>query len=198
MHMRKPLNVAFAWFGIAAVAAFIASFIAALALDPGWVLGENTLSDLGASDTDSRLLFNYGCCMLTAVLLAVFGFTSSVYSANNATRFAGIAMVIAAVFLFMVGLVAKDFEDGTAHNLISYTFFLFALISVCLYAGGFWLNGRELLAGVPVIALIALIGVYIGYGLAMLEALAVFAALICVVIAAADMMMTKPGAGITV
>ncbi len=198
MHMGKPLNVALAWSGIAAAAVFIISLMAAVSLDGGWVLGENTLSDLGASATDARLAFNYGCCVLTAVLLAVFGFSSAAYAANRSTAVGGIVMIIAAALLVMVGLIAKDSGDGTAHNLVSYTFFLTAFIAVCLYASGFWLNGRKLFAGLVLAALIALVGVYLGHGLAMLEVWGVFAALACVVMAAADMMMTEPGAGICV
>ena len=59
MLASKPHNVAFAWFGVIAVVVFSICWICAAAIDTTWVFGENTLSDLGASDSDAKMYFNY-------------------------------------------------------------------------------------------------------------------------------------------
>ncbi|UAL07847.1 MAG: DUF998 domain-containing protein [Candidatus Methanogranum gryphiswaldense] len=192
MLVKKPHNVAFAWFGIIAIAVFTISWICAAALDPAWVFGKNTLSDFGVSDTDAKYFFNYGCCMLTAIFLAIFGFASTIYSNNKCISAGGILLVIGAVLLFLVGIITKDVGNGDLHNLVAYTMGFFIFIAVCLYAGGFWMNGHEVFAAVPIVIVITLMGIYVGYNLATFEAWAAIGAMIWIIVAATDMMLSKP------
>lgn len=192
MLVKNPHNIAFAWFGILAIAVFTISWICAVALDSSWVFGKNTLSDLGVSDTDAKYFFNYGCCMLTAIFLAIFGFASTIYSKNKCVSAGGIFLVISAVLLFIIGIITKDVGNGNAHKDIAYLMGFFLFITVCLYAGGFWMNGHEVFAAVPIVVVITLMGVYIKDGLATFEAWAAIGVMAFMIVAAADMMLSKP------
>jgi hypothetical membrane protein len=192
MLVKNPHNIAFAWFGILAIAVFTISWICAVALDPSWVFGKNTLSDLGVSNTDAKYFFNYGCCMLTAIFLAIFGFASTIYSKNKCTSAGGIFLVIGAVFLFLVGIVTENVGNGDPHNHVALTMGFFVLIAMCLYAGGFWMNGHEIFAAVPIVLLIILLGIHIKDGFATYEAWSAIGVMAFMIVAAADMMLSKP------
>ncbi len=192
MLMKQPHNVAFAWIGIIAAVVFTISWIGAIAQDSSWVFGKDMLSDLGVSDTDAKFYFNYGCCMLTAVLIAAFGVSSLGYASNRYIATGGALLILSAIPLFFVGVIAKDC-DIDAHRSIAYLMGTLLLLAICLYAGGFWANGHEVFAAVPVIMIIALIGVYIKNGMAGFESWGAVCAIIWIIVASVDMMLSKPG-----
>ncbi len=196
MLASKPHNVAFAWFGVIAVVVFSICWICAAAIDTTWVFGENTLSDLGASDSDAKMYFNYGCCMVTAICLAIFGFATTTYSKSRSASAAGIILIIAAVFLFLIGLFTKDVGTGDLHKTLACLMGFFMFLAVCLYAGAFWNNGHEAFAAVPVIVILALIVIFTTQNLATFEAWSAVGAIPFMVVATTDLILTKPKAKI--
>jgi hypothetical membrane protein len=196
MKSIKAHNVASAWFGVIAAAVFATSWIAAVALEPSWIFGENTLSELGISENGAATFFNYGCCMLSAIFLAAFGFSMAYYAGNKCSLVAGIFTVLAAASLFFVGVVPMDVGTGDLHNYLAYLFAFFEIIAIILYAGGFYSDGRIMLAAIPIIALCVIMGVYVGYGVEMFEAVGAVGLIACICTAAAGMMMSKPSASI--
>jgi len=188
MISKKAHNVAVAWFGVIAAAVFTISWISASALDLAWVFGQDMISDLGVAD-GSKDYFNYGC-ILTGIFAALFGFGNAIYSNNKLMAAGGIIFIICAAFLILIGLVPED--AGAKHDYIANIFVLFALISIILMSAGAWADGHEFIAGITLVILCTLIGVYISSDLAMLEGWAVIGALFWIVIQSVECMIRKP------
>ena len=108
MNATTHNPAAFAVVGIVAAALFAVMWIIMAEGDPTWVLGENTLSDLGISiNDDVATEFKY-TCMITGILLLVFG-AGKAYCENGASTASGVFAAIAGVFIVLVGLYNKDY-----------------------------------------------------------------------------------------
>lgn len=193
MFAEKRHNVAFAWTSIIAIAVFVVSWIGAMALNPTWVVWEDAFSDLGASYADSRFFFNFGCCILTGVIFAVFGAACIMYTENRDTAFTGLFLVFTAVALFFVGVFPTDVS--VMHNVAAMSLGFLGFITACLYAVRCWNRKYAYASGMTVMFL--LISVFTGlvFGFAALELVCVVATATLTVFAAKEMMFLKPARG---
>ena len=160
--------------GLVAAILFAFIWIVAANADPLWILGDNTLSDLGTSDVElTKNLFNYGC-MLTGVLIFIYGAGKTVVS-EKAGAASGILLCAASVFLFCIGIYTNDYN---VHNYFAAAFFI--LLAFAVLCGGIddGKNGRMLNAAVAACVLFSSLAVLAAMGLAMGEAVAVAMGLI--------------------
>ncbi len=142
-----------AGFGIAALlGAFVFSvaWIIAVCGDAGWVLGENTVSDLGVSDVQlSADVFKYAS-IITGLLFFVFGIGKAVFE-KDANRASGIMAIIAALALIGIGTYSKDFGNGNAHLFSAVVFFLFIAASAALSGYGDHRQRKTIPAAITVV-----------------------------------------------
>lgn len=175
----KQLKGSPAGFGVIAIcAAFVFSImwmVAALG-DASWVIGENTLSDLGVSDVQITAdLFMYAC-MIVGVLTVIFGIGKAGYE-TGCNRAGGILVIIAGIFLILVGYFNKDYGNGDIHLAAAYLFFIFLALSVFVTAFGDWAEGKTLAVAYSIIATVICIGCFAFESLALTEAVAVICGL---------------------
>lgn len=180
MNSRK---IGSAGFGIAALlGAFIFSvaWIIAVCGDASWVLGENTISDLGVSDVQiSADLFKYAC-IITGVLFAIFGIGKAIFE-KKANCASGIFAIIAALALIAVGVYNKDFGNGNAHLFVAYMFFLFTAIAAILSGYGDYHEKKTIPTAITVVAFVVGLFAYATCSLALAEVVIV----VCILIWAA-------------
>ena len=189
MNDTKTHNVAFAWFGIFAVAVFAITWICAAALDSTWVFGEDMISKLGISNTDASLYFKYGC-ILTGAFAMIFGIGNTLYAKNAGHASGGIFMIMAGLFLALVGIITMDVGNGNLHNFVAITMAIFILCAAISFAAGNWYEHHELYAGVPIIIICIIIGLSIGYNNATAEGWAVILALLWICVESIRMIAT--------
>ena len=180
MNSRK---IGSAGFGIAALlGAFVFSvaWIIAVCGDASWVLGENTISDLGVSDVQiSADLFKYAC-IITGVLFAIFGIGKAIFE-ERANRASGIITIIAALALIGVGVYNKDFGNGNAHLFVAIVFFLFTGIAAILSGYGDYHEKKTIPTAITVVAFVVGLFAYATCSLALAEVVIV----VCILIWAA-------------
>ncbi|MBO4552254.1 MAG: DUF998 domain-containing protein [Candidatus Methanomethylophilaceae archaeon] len=137
--------------GILCVVSFITLWVLAAVVDGHWVLGENTLSDLGVCGSNAaQLCFNGGCAI--AGLLAVI-FAMGLIERKGAWRICGIMMALAGVMLIGVGIVNLSYGeahviDATAHGAL-------AAISMAISVYADWKDGHKRMVAYTCILIIA-------------------------------------------
>ncbi|MBQ7701195.1 MAG: DUF998 domain-containing protein [Candidatus Methanomethylophilaceae archaeon] len=137
--------------GILCVISFMALWIAAVVIDGNWVLGENTLSDLGVCGNDAaELCFNGGCAI--AGLLAVI-FALGLIEKKGVWRVCGACMAIAGVMLIGVGIVSLHYNN--AHFIDASTHGVFAAITMLLSLAGDWKEGNKKMVAITSVLVIA-------------------------------------------
>ncbi|MDO5861684.1 MAG: DUF998 domain-containing protein [Thermoplasmata archaeon] len=188
MNATKRSPAPFAVIGIVAAFLFAVVWIVAAQSDSSWVLGENTLSDLGVSSVQFTAdLFMYGC-IITGILIFVFGLGKACCETRN-SRAAGILVAAAGIFLVLVGIYNKDFGNGNIHVAVAYLLFLFLILAAIVSIAGDWAEGKRLSACATAILIVIVIGADIGNGLAYIEAVAVACALLWILIQSVKMIL---------
>lgn len=143
-------------------------FFAALATGD-WVLGRDTLSELGGKDNVAAPLFNVGC-VFAGVCLFLFGF--SIWMRIPELRLASGFVRIAGGGLVLVGIF--NINTGLAHGLATLAFFSMIAVGVGLCA---YVQIREsMMLPSAAVGLIGMIVSFLSIGLAtvpMAEAIAV-------------------------
>ncbi|AIZ57187.1 hypothetical protein Mpt1_c13250 [Candidatus Methanoplasma termitum] len=167
MKVSKDRSIAFAWFGFIGVAAFIIAWICADSIDTAWQFGVNNLSDLGVSDTDAKLYFNYGC-IIAGILLAIMGVGRVAYAKNAGHIAGGVLIVFGSVAFALVGWFTAD--DGDLHKFIATCAALFIFLAMIAVAAGNWAADRKIFAGVSIIIVFLLAAMFFAYDTAGLEA----------------------------
>ncbi len=182
MNATTHNPAAFAVVGIVAAALFAVMWIIMAEGDPTWVLGENTLSDLGISiNDDVATEFKY-TCMITGILLLVFG-AGKAYCENGASTASGVFAAIAGVFIVLVGLYNKDYEGGDLHNTFAYLLFIFLAIAAVCSMFGDHAEGKKINAAITAALVLIVVAAVVGKDLAYVEAVAAVA---CIVWIAAE------------
>jgi hypothetical membrane protein len=186
----KTHNVAFAWAGILAAAAFSIVWLAASSLDPSWVFGQDVLSDFGISGTDAELYFNYGCAV-TGVLIAIFGIGIIVNHINAGHIVGGTLLIIGGILVLLVGLVPLDSLGGDIHTRLGYLFGIVAFAAAASTAAGNWASGQRVFGGLTLVLLIASTAMYLSYEFAEFESYVTIIALIWLVLESIALMLRK-------
>lgn len=139
--------------GPLAVAVFLILYSVAMSLDPGYVFGENYLSDLGVSE--GAWAFNSGVIIAGLLFLpfAFLGVRPGLGPSRTDSAAVGL-MMVAGMFLVSIGIFTED--SGDLHGIVSYGFFLTMLVVLGLLGYCFDKSGP---AGRPraVITLVAFV-----------------------------------------
>jgi len=188
MKASKDRSIAFAWAGMIGVAAFIIAWMCAEAVDTAWQFGINTLSEFGVSDTDASLYFNYGC-MITGILVAVFGVGRAVYAKNVGHSLGGVLLVFGGASLALVGVYTMD--DGDLHKFVAVCAALFIFLSMIAIAAGNWSANRKILAGIGIVFVFLLIAMCMAYDIAKLEAYGIILAMIWFLLESVNMILSS-------
>ncbi|MGI6008675.1 MAG: DUF998 domain-containing protein [Methanomethylophilus sp.] len=146
----KRHAAAFGWIGIIAGVMFCLTWLACYSADSSWVWGTNSFSDFGISDTDAATYFEWGC-IITSILLAVYGIGEALNSKKVGFISCGIILVFTGLSLVMVGFYDADYEGGDIHDffaVLGATLFVFASL---FWTGQCWYDGKILAAGAPVV-----------------------------------------------
>jgi hypothetical membrane protein len=108
---------------------FALMWIVAATVDSSWVLGEQTLSELGG-DRPGRIFFNTGV-ILEALLSIVFVFgLKNTLSSDNLGKAGSAVFFLAAISLLAVGVF--PITTGVYHTVASYSFFGLSLIALII------------------------------------------------------------------
>jgi len=187
----KNHNVAFSWFGVLGVAVFLICWVAATVADPSWEFATNTLSEFGISDTDAAYFFNYGCCILTGALLAIFGVGNVLTAKNNGYLVGGLLLIVGSAFLALVGIVTMNYGNGDPHDVIATSMAAILVFSVAAFAIGNWNADRKIVAGTSMVIVIIIICMAIEYSAAELEAYGIILMFAWIIIECMRMITTK-------
>jgi len=129
--MKKGIDLVFiaALCGLIGAIIFSLFWLTAVYVDGHWILGKETLSELGG-DRPGRLFFNSGV-IIEGILSLVF--SSGVYrlmKGHKAGRVGTTIMFLGAISLIGVGVFPID--TGTPHTIFSYTFFGLMLLALSI------------------------------------------------------------------
>jgi Predicted membrane protein len=155
-------------FGLAGVAFFGVCWIIAASGDPGWVFGENMISDLGASGLDTEVIFNLGCVLGgMLVLVSGIGMTTSKKRIYFAT---GIITALTGVFLAMIGLFPENVGD--AHVIFALLVFAAMLAGMIVTAIGDIVYENKISFAINIVLIALILFVAFTQSFAFLEAAA--------------------------
>ena len=116
--------------GLAAALGFLAFFITAMILDPGWRIGGMWLSDLGVRQ--AAWAFNTGC-VLAGLLIIPFALSAPhLFHRGRLTGVGAGFFTLAGVFLVGVGVFTEHF--GVVHGIVSIGFFASLVLGWILLA----------------------------------------------------------------
>lgn len=180
MNATNRSPAPFAVVGIVAAAVFAVMWIVAASGDASWVLGESTISDLGISandDTANEFMF---ACIITGILVIVFG-AGKAYCEKGANTASGIFLAAAGLFLALVGIFDKNYGDGDAHQAFTYIFFIFTAVSAVCSMFGDHAEGKKINTAITAALILIVVGAVVGKELAYYESVAAVCALLWIV-----------------
>lgn len=186
MKVSKDHSIAFAWFGLTGVAAFIIAWFCADGIDAAWRFGVDNISDLGVSETDAGLYFNYGC-IITGVLLAVMGIGRAVYGKTAGHIAGGLLIVFGSIALAFVGIYAAD--EGGMHNFVAVCAALFMFSAMIAVAAGNWSADRKLFAGIDIVIIFLIMAMFLAYDVAGFEAYGIILAMMWIITESTNMVI---------
>jgi hypothetical membrane protein len=189
MKGSKDHSAAFAWVGLIAIVVFLFAWICADAIDAAWVFAVNTISELGVSETDASLYFNYGC-RFTGILLVIFGAGRAIYSKNAGHTAEGVLIIIGGAALALVGVYTMDGDDQS-HLFVSVAAALFMYLAIIASAAGSWVKGNKMFAGLSIIISLVLFAMFFAYDLAKLEAYGIILVMVWMLANCIDIIVTK-------
>ncbi len=126
-HERLPV-APFAAIGIFLGTVMPLLLISEILADGNWVFNYNTLSDLGVSDNETVALMFNGACMIGGPLISVFGIGKAMIKTDRLDKACGAALVLAGIFLFLVGIFTKD--HLSFHIPVSFLYFVLMLAAM--------------------------------------------------------------------
>jgi hypothetical membrane protein len=129
-----------AWFGFAAVAAWVALYLVAALSTPGYTITGNRLSDLGNPSQPAPWAFN-SACILAGLFFFPFAWGLGAGMTKWMRGVGSVLLSIAATFLVLLGI----FHEGSPYNLhfiFSGLFFILFMMAISHYAVGMWRNPR--------------------------------------------------------
>jgi len=189
MKVSKDHSSAFAWAGILGAAVFIIMLAYLGSANNGWQFGSSVLCKTDFSGTNTDLLFKCGC-MLTGILLVIFGIGRAIYAKNVGHAAGGVFLVISGITLAFVGIFTlKDMNDW--HYFVSVSAALFMLLAVIAIAAGNWVANRKVFAGIGVVFVFMAVAMFFAYDLANLESYGFILAIIWVVMESVNMIASS-------
>jgi len=130
MSRHRRIIKAGALCGLIGAIIFALMWIVAATVDSNWVLGEQTLSELGGN-RPGRIFFNTGV-ILEALLSIVFVFgLRYTLSDDNLGKAGSVVFFLAAISLLAVGIF--PITTGVYHTVASYSFFGLSLIALIIF-----------------------------------------------------------------
>lgn len=194
MNATKHSPAPFAVVGIVAAAFFAVMWIVAANGDSTWVLGESMISNLGVSDVDDTANeFMYGC-IITGILVIVFG-AGKAYCEQGASTASGIFLAATGLFLALVGIFDENYGNGDAHDAFAYLFFIFLFVSAACSIFGDHAEGKKINAAITAALILIVIGAIVGKEEAYYESAAAVCALLWIVAESVKMIFDiKPSA----
>lgn len=143
-----------AFLGIFAAALFAIMWVAAIVADGNWVLGVETLSDLGHPLRAGHPLFN-AAVLIAGVLLCIFGLGMLTAHWDNVLSRASMATVTVSS-LFLVGVGVFPIHVSPQHTIATYAFFGLMILGLVLWiAYDLQAEGRQRLFGAATAAILA-------------------------------------------
>ena len=113
-ELRSGLVRGLAWFALVGQAVFVAAWIVAGALDPGYSHAESGVSALGADDAENPWIVNGGFVVLGLSIAALGPALLGVLPRRTASRVAGALFVIAGLALASVAVLPIECDFGSA------------------------------------------------------------------------------------
>ncbi|MBP5203244.1 MAG: DUF998 domain-containing protein [Candidatus Methanomethylophilaceae archaeon] len=124
----KHSAAGFGAIGIFAALIFSVVWVVAASADPSWTFGSDALSDLGVSKVDTaKNVFNYGC-MITGVLLLIYG-AGKAYRFDGAECASGTLAALAGICLALIGVFPSGEKLHILFALLFFVLIAFAIIS---------------------------------------------------------------------
>jgi len=117
--MKLPLARLGPLCGLLAAVVFLALFVTAMILDPGWQMGGMWLSDLGVRQ--AAWAFNTACVLAGLLLIPYALSLPRVLHRGAVTWVGAVLFLVAAGFLIGVGVFTEHF--GSLHTIVSFGFF---------------------------------------------------------------------------
>lgn len=130
-----------AFAGILGAIIFSVMWLAAIYADGNWILGVETLSDLGHPSRAGHPIFN-AATIIAGMLLGIF--VLGMYNLHQASPYARMSMIIgmvACLSLMAVGIFPIHVE--VYHTVASYTFFGLMVLSFSVWMIHDWNEGNE-------------------------------------------------------
>lgn len=155
--------------GLVAVVVFGLMWSFAVLEDPGWIFGENMVSDLGVSYTRASMFFNLGC-ISGGILFALTGIRMAPLKVRPYAVSGG-AVAVSGIFLIMIGLFPSD--TGDLHNFFAIGLFVLCTLGMISMAVGDWMQRRVMLGGITMLMLVFVSVIYITRSLAYAEAVTI-------------------------
>ena len=161
---------------------FSVMWLAAIYADGNWILGAETLSDLGHPSRAGHPMFN-GAAIIAGMLLGLF--TLGMYCAHQAFLYARVSMAIAmvaCVSLMCVGIFPIHVE--VYHTVASFSFFGLIVTALILWMIHDWTQGGDARRYAYFAALLLVINIFfIGLTeIGMMEAVAVISVMLWTVV----------------
>lgn len=155
--------------GIALVICFTFVWVAAVAIDGGWVFGVNMISDLGVSSSFAHYVFGWGA-IATGILVISTGLAMSSMREDAVGKTPFLLLVLAGAMLMLVGI----FNEHTAPHLPSaVALFVAVWISMIILAARDLLRGERLFGSVNAVFALLNLFLFISTPLAFFEAMGV-------------------------
>lgn len=189
MTVSKDHSSAFAWAGILGAAVFIIMLAYMGSTNGGWQFGSSVLCKSDLSGTDLDLIFKLGC-MLSGILLAVFGIGRTAYAKNAGHTAGGVFLIIGGIAFAFVGMFSlSDMRDW--HYFVAVSAAVFILLAVIAIAAGNWVADRKILAGIGVVFTFMTVAMFFAYDLANLESYGFILAIIWVILESVNMIASS-------
>jgi len=189
MKVSKDHSSAFAWAGMLGAAVFIIMLAYLGSVDNGWQFGSSVLCKSDFSGTDAGTVFKFGC-MLTGILLVIFGIGRAVYAKNAGHAAGGVFLVISGITFAFVGIFTlNDRHDW--HYFVAVSAAVFMLLAAISIAAGNWVANRKIFAGIAVVFVFIVVAMCFAYDLANLESYGFILAIIWVVMESVNMIASS-------
>ncbi len=128
-----------AYLGIAGAVLFSIMWMMSIYADGAWVLGAETLSDLGHPSRAGHPMFN-AAASIAGVLLTFFAL--GMYQNHQSYLFGRMAMIVALIAsLFLIGVGVFPIHVTPYHTIVSYAFFGLMIVALSLWTYHDYLRG---------------------------------------------------------
>lgn len=160
MSLKELSPVPFSMAGIVLGTVIPMALVVAIFMDGSWTFNENSLSDLGISDNPTVATIFNSICMLGGGLMAIVGLGKAI-NGEDLDKTCGKCLVVAAVFLFLVGVFPKNQLE--IHVLVALIFFSMTTAAIVTSMVSDYRNKRRLSATISSILLVIAIAAIPGF-----------------------------------